>query len=438
MTTFGERLRLQRIGVAQIGGAAALQAGGAVCFGLSTVLVARAVGPETFGELAISLTVALIGSDALDLGRTTLLTRRAAGLTGLAEEEIRLVNRSKLRRSLVLFTVFAVLSFALAGQVELHIFLFAIYGLIYSLSQTWTAPMRGQARIFAVSACSAAERVITLLLVIGILSISGKHALPLALVFAGGVMWFIVRRMGIREAERRRYDNEGQGSEVLSLGEIGRRSRPLAVVSLMSDMQQADLTIIGLIASPASAGIYAAASRLLGPLTLLINQISPFVYARASSAHDPMTHRQACTLVSVAALVYTPVLVVVGVFGETLMLLLLGPGYEAAAQTLVILLIGVGLALVTSPLTAWLQAKDRSTYAARAAATSITLYLALVAVGALLGSLYFIAWSYVVLQTVNLAMLMTALNFGSRGRRFRTGKALLGRSEKRQFEVSAR
>jgi O-antigen/teichoic acid export membrane protein len=191
----------------------------------------------------------------------------------------------------------------------------------------------------------------------------------------------------------------------MSLREFTRASRPFAVVSLTSDAQQLDVPLVVVAGGTASAGIFAAASRLIGPLSLVVVQTSQLVFARAARVDNPLTRRQAVLFVAGIAAIYVPGLALVCWRSDDLIRILLGAKYAASAHLLWYLSIGVVLTILTYPLTAWMQGRGRSKVAATASTLALVGYFVVLLLGAAHNSLTVVALAYSVMQLVNLVVL---------------------------------
>lgn len=378
-------------------GGAALQAVTALIYGVATVLVARQVGPSVFGALAAATTIALVGGDALDLGRTSALVRlQAQGLVPTATLARNLIL-IKLAWSPVLLAVLAGASLAFSGTVHVYMLLFYVYAVCYTTWQTLITPQRGDAQLMQVSSCAAQERLVTLVVVLGTLPFAGPLSLPLGL--AAGAASVCARlipsaRRGLRP-----------GPAPLPMREFTRSARGFAVVSLTSDAQQLDVPLVAAVGGTASAGIFAAASRLIGPLSMVVTQTSQLIFARASRTDDPLTRRQAAFFVGAIGAVFVPGLLLVCWRSDDVVGILLGEQYRESAGLLWWLSLGIVLTIVTNPLTAWIQGRGRSRVAALASTLALVVYFVVLLIGALHDSLTTVALAYSTMHLVNLLVM---------------------------------
>jgi O-antigen/teichoic acid export membrane protein len=375
-------------------GGASLQAVTAVVYGVATVLVARHVGPSVFGQLAVGTIFALVGADVLDLGRNSLLVRmQAQGLVPTRELSRRLIM-TKLAWSPVLLIALLVASLVMTHHVHLYMLLFYVYGISYTIWQTLVTPFRGEAELMRVSSCAAQERLITLGVVLAGQSLLGPATLAVGLALGSLSVCARLTRTPFRD-----------GPAPMSMREFTRASRPFAVVSLTSDAQQLDVPLVVAAGGTVAAGIFAAASRLIGPLSLVVVQTSQLVFARAARVDDPLKRRQAVLFVAGIAAIYVPGLALVSWRSDDLIGLLLGPRYAESAHLLGYISIGVVLTILTYPLTAWMQGRGRSKVAAVASTSALVGYFVVLLLGAAHDSLTIVALAYSVMQLVNLGVL---------------------------------
>lgn len=377
---------------------AVLQGVSALVYGLATVLVARAVEPAVFGELMVGVTIALVGGDVLDLGRSTALIRlQAQGGTATRRLAHRLIV-SKVLWSPVLLATLAGTSLLISGRVHPYMLLFWLYAVLYTTWQTLVTPARGAANLTAASSCATQERIVTLAVTAGALPFLGSAALPVGLTLGAATVCLRLARPA--------WVEEGG---TMTMREFTRSARPLAVVSLTSDAQQLDVPLVAAVAGATSGGIFAAASRLIGPLSLIITQVSLLVLARASRVVHPLTRRQAMVIVAALAAVYVPGLAFVSWQSDFIVELLLGDKFAASAGLLWILSIGVGLSVVAAPLIAWMQARGTSATAATAYSVSLAVYFVVLLVGAAHDELRLVAVAYPLMQAVTLLVVGGAL-----------------------------
>lgn len=383
--------------VAKVLSGAVLQGVSALVYGLATVLVARAVEPAVFGELMVGVTIALVGGDALDLGRSTALIRlQAQGGTATRHLAHRLIISKVLWSPLLLATLVGA-DLLISGRVHLSMLVFWFYAVLYTTWQTLVTPARGAANLTAASSCATQERVVTLAVTAATLPFLGSAALPVGLTLGAATVCLRLARPGWVEGE------------TMTMREFTRSARPLAVVSLTSDAQQLDVPLVAAVAGATSGGVFAAASRLIGPLSLVTTQVSLLVLARAARVVNPLTRRQALMIVGALAAVYVPGLAFVSWQSDLIVRLLLGDKFAAGAGLLWILSVGVGLSVVAAPLIAWMQARGTSRVAAAAYSVSLAVYFVVLLVGAAHDDLRLVAVAYPLMQAVTLLVVGGAL-----------------------------
>jgi len=131
----------------------------------------------------------------------------------------------------------------------------------------------------------------------------------------------------------------------LNVLEIIRISWPMWItnVSLLL-LLQVDLWVMGYFRSPEEVAVYGAASRMVGLLTLpllIVNSIIPPIiaemYAQRKLNDLEKTLRKVATITSVPSLI---ILMLFGVYGESILALVYGGYYKAGADILSILCVG--------------------------------------------------------------------------------------------------
>lgn len=392
MSPVGARRVMSRV----LGGAS-LQALSALISGLTAVAVARSTGVAAFGELAVGSVIALIGGDVLDFGRSTLLVRLGAAGEVATAPLAAAVIRSKLLLSPLLLAVLVASDLAMDGQFSWHMPLFAGYGALYTTWQTLVAPYRSHGDLMVVASCTLQERVVALATILCALRFIGPAAMPTGLALGAATVCLRMRAP--------RFGDEG---DVWSVQRFRHQARPYAIVSLTSDAQQLDVPLLGALGSASLAGLYGAASRLIGPLGLVMNQASALLFARAArrDADGGAAGRRHAVLTVVALLAaYLPILAVVWWQSARVVPWLLGHEFGVSASVLNVLSLGILMTVLVGPLTAWAQARGRGRVAAVSSASSLTVYLVVLAVGAHQESLTAAAWAFPVMQLVNISIL---------------------------------
>jgi O-antigen/teichoic acid export membrane protein len=305
----------------------------------------------------------------------------------------------KLAWSPALLAVLAATSLLLTHHLHVYMLAFYLYAVGYTTWQTLVTPQRGEAQLMQVSSCAAQERLVTLVVILATLPFIGPLSLPIGLAVGSlSVCARLVRsaRAGLRP-----------GPPPLSASEFRRSARGFAVVSLTSDAQQLDVPLVAAVGGTASAGIFAAASRLIGPLSMVVTQTSQLVFARASRTDDPLTRRQAAFFVGGIAAVFVPGLLLVCWRSHDLVGILLGDQYRESAGLLWLLSLGILLTIVTNPLTAWIQGRGRSRVAALASTLALVVYFVVLLLGALHDSLTVVALAYSAMHLVNFVIMGT-------------------------------
>lgn len=128
-----------------------------------------------------------------------------------------------------------------------------------------------------------------------------------------------------------------------------------------------DVVLVGILAGPAAAGVYGAASRLVGA-GLILNTamrivVAP-VYSKALGRGDTITVRSLyLTTTTIIVLCSTPIYIFLAAFGSTV-LGLLGEGFRDGATSLLILSLALVVVLLTGNIQSLLLMSGRSGLAA--------------------------------------------------------------------------
>lgn len=370
------RTRAERISESSAGrvfSGAFLQGISALVYGLTIVLVARQVGPAAFGQLAIGVMISLVGRDAIDFGRSSLLTRMQAHCGVCTAPLARGTLRRKAVASPLLLLPLLGAGWLGEGGFNPVMILFWPYAVATSLSQTLMAPMMGAAQLGRASGFVVKERLVSLAAVWLCLPWLGTAAFPLGLTVGATVVCWLLRDPGWNQS----------GAE-MEQREFSRQARPFGVTSLTTDAQYLDVALVTALAGAATGGVFAAASRLTNPLAMVIFQASALILARASAGAARMRAVEAVRVVAALAVIYLPTLLLLAWQADWLVAHMLGAEYAQAGHVMRILLCGVAIGVVGFPLGAWMNATGRSTIVAATCVATVVLYFAVIATGSLM------------------------------------------------------
>jgi O-antigen/teichoic acid export membrane protein len=349
---------------------------------LATVLLARLLGPGSFGTyaLAASLIALLVAATTLGIEHgiayyvgagawepraahsTALKVSATAGLAGaVVGMVVRLLFPSAFAGLSVGLTVVAVaaLPFALVGLYSSYI------ALATDRYETYMFIPAFQAGAFLVLAALGA----------GLFGVSGAViGLTASAVIVGvaSAMW------GMKRLPEGEAGAPGVLRRAISFGMKGYAANALGTVSY-----RADLFILAAVASAAAVGSYATAVAATSLLWLLPRALSDVLYprvARLSTTGDDaaleMVETKSLRHVSLMTIVTVPLLVVAL---EFLVVPIFGPGYEPAINLALILLPGVALTSVTGVLVSSVVGRGKPMYTLYAGLVTLPLTLALYA-----------------------------------------------------------
>lgn len=391
------RWRPQLVGV-RIGVGSALHGLSAVIFGLTAVLVARQVSPAEFGELVVGMTVAFIGGDVIDFGRSkALLALQARGDTETRTTASRLL-RTKLAGTPAVLLALVAASILISGAVRWHVVLFVLYAAAYATWLTLCVPIRARAELGTAASCGVQERLVALAFVAATLPVLGPSSLPLGLALGASSVCLRLARP--------EWIDTGKTPDA---GEVWASSKRFAVVGLTTDARQLDVPLVATVAGAGVGGLFAAASRLVSPMSIVGQQASLLVFAAASTANDPLSRRGLTRLLGTLTALYAPLLLLLCWQREAFVTFLLGDAYQWSADLLPGLCLGLAISLLNDPLLGWAQARGRSELASRACTLSLLAYLVVLFAGAQSESVLLLGLAFPVLNGSSLAILLTGL-----------------------------
>ena len=350
--------------------------GGALLQAITLGLLARWLGPAHFGVVAGVLGGAQVSIAITDLGiSASLLLIRSKDRTDPRIRSLLILNR---RMSTVLLVAWPVILGVLAAVTEDSSFLLLLGVAV------WVAAEKNTETFLMVSLADGRTRVMLLslglrrILTAVVLTASVAAGLPvllsysIALASSGllGAAWTWRQIAGFLPH---------RNSE--PMWPLLRAALPFWLNSLAIHARSLDVVLVGLAASPAVAGIYAAPSRLSGPLGLLPSSLAQVLLPTAARAEPNSSRKVWSAVIAMTActtLIYGALALVAG----DILPRLLGPGFAAAVSPLRILLVGLIFFAISSSLISILQARGDGSYVAAANLSVLALCLPLVAVGA--------------------------------------------------------
>lgn len=362
-------------------------------------LTARSLHPAEFGRLAACVGVAMLVSTAADLGFNAWLVRELA-----RDPTSPFAPGLGVRLSLAV--VVAVLWSGVAGGAWLlgaasaYVPLLGLWILLALLWSTLLVPARAAERMQAVAAVSTLERLVLVVVVLVCAQVVSAE-LSLVVGFIGGaavatVASFALLEPGLRHVTR---------PTIASASFFFRRSLGFAASSLALQAQRLDVVIVGALAGPHAAGIYAAPARLTNALGIMPTAFSAALFPRAAREQGPFwskpVARGLALMVAAMILVETPLFL----FAPRLAALLLGEEYRSSGGVLRVILVGLLIATVNQPLAVARQARGDEHRVARAIGAGCVIGLVGIAIGSAIAGATGGAFGFVALQSVILLAL---------------------------------
>jgi len=171
---------------------------------------------------------------------------------------------------------------------------------------------------------------------------------------AGAVFSQITQRLALRETR--------STSPSTSFNEIFKTVWPFWMSSVLNQVKLLDVTIVGLLASSATAGLYSAAQRLVTPLMLIPAAVSQVVLPHSS--RTGADHRSTARKVSAMFVASYVVIVPAALISPAIVAIIYPPSYAEAAAVLSWSLLALPPLALAGPLAAILQGKGEEKFVA--------------------------------------------------------------------------
>lgn len=168
--------------------------------------------------------------------------------------------------------------------------------------------------------------------------------------------------------------------------DLARRGWPFLVANVAGQARTLDVPLVAATLTPAAAGLYAAAVKLVQPLLLVPQSLAAVVAPRSARLERPAARRLAVRLVG-ALLAGGLLLVPFMVFGEQIVTLLMGPTYAGSGPVLAWTLAGLPFFAVAAVLAALLQGQSREHLVAVVGVASAVVTVLAVPLGAVMGGI---------------------------------------------------
>lgn len=238
---------------------------GAVSFGLS-VLIARSIGPASFGKYAVALAAGAMLSIVLDGGFRTLLMRESARQSASSRFTLPLLPRLAFGHALAAAVVMLVLA-GVFFQAYLSLALATIacfLGVV--LSQYVSALLRGEGRFEADAGWQVAQRSLSALFIVAVVFAGLDRPWQILSAWsAGSILACVLAPYGIRYWPRLSWD-----------GALYRMALPLLWINLATTIyfrfDMLALKYLGI--ADGQIGQYAAAYRLIEAVILVTSPVS--------------------------------------------------------------------------------------------------------------------------------------------------------------------
>jgi O-antigen/teichoic acid export membrane protein len=314
----------------------------AVLQSVSFMLLSRAVDLHTFGVIGVVTAIAGFALLVSDLGVTATLSRARARQDHALVRGALQLNDVVTVVSAVVFGVAA--GFAAAPGVALAIL--AVSLTVERNVETHLSVFYADGSRFVPAVSILGRRLLMLAVFWGLLQASMDGALAFGIAqLAGATFSQVLQRFTVAPVART--------ASPLGLGTVFRGSWRFWASSVLNQVRILDSAIVGAFASVASAGLYAAAQKLVNPLLLLPASLSQVILPAV--ARDRSNVRRITKRVCGLFLVTYVVIVPVTFFARDLLDLLFGSPYGDGASILVWAMLGFPMLALSGPLAAILQ-----------------------------------------------------------------------------------
>jgi O-antigen/teichoic acid export membrane protein len=370
---------------------------------LIMLLLLRAVSPAEFGFFAAALGVVTLAQTTLDLGLPTLVIRERSKDPGqgIVTAALRLNNKLSAALALSILTVMAAVALWIDDRFLLLLPL-ALWAAAERNADAWLGVILadGDARVNTLNLISRRMGNLTTFVLLNVFTpIDPILAFGLSSALASSASWVFAHAY---VAKRLPPPAEVKSRALLA------ESWPYWVNSVATQARNLDTAIAGIVAGPAQAGFYAAASRLTSPLRILPTSLAS-VLLPASSSRTSSTMGGVLKLIGVSLAGLTVFYGVLSYVIPWAVPVFLGEPYAGGVAALQITTLGLIFASAASLLGAPLQAVGLKKFVAGIAVLTTATCL----VGIALGGYFFgasgaavgLAASYIVQSTALLSRL---------------------------------
>lgn len=364
--------------------------------GASYWIVARQLSPSEFGPLVGAVGLAMLLGTIADFGVNAWTVRALAQDPSNVSAFTRTLT-AKLLLALLLGLVWTLVT--VVGAVWAHdLGTYALLGAYISvliMAGTVTVPFRAAERMNVVAVASVVEKVSALAFTAALLLLVDAGQMSLVVGLTVGAIASLVIPLTLLN---KRYKKPERPS-FRGLWQLWKSSLGFGITGLTTQIQKADVAIVGLIAGPAAAGAFAAPARLTGPLGVLPNAYSTALFPRVAAARDRQRARREALLG--AAIMMTVMILLLGTvfaLSARLVNVVLGSEYVSSASVLRIYVIGMTAASLNQPMAVFLQAEGKESTVARTVGFGSLFGLAVVSAGAAVAGAQGAAFGFVAVQ----------------------------------------
>ncbi|WP_315095898.1 lipopolysaccharide biosynthesis protein [uncultured Cellulomonas sp.] len=345
---------------------------------LALIVLARSVPASSFG--AVASVIALVGFLLVvtGFGMAAFVPRaRALGADDDVQAGLRLNAASTALTTPVLLAVTAWWAVETGAPLAVALICLSL-GLERNVDTVLGVPIAdGDARTAAVS--MVLRRSVSL----AVLLVALAGGLDPVLAYTAGLLLGAVA--GQVHVRRRVRDLPGSASAVPAK-DLARRGWPFLVANVAGQARTLDVPLVAAVLTPAAAGLYAAAVKLVQPLLLVPQSLAAVVAPRSARLEPPAARRLAVRLVG-ALLAGGLVLVPFMVVGEQIVTFLMGPTYAGSGPVLAWTLAGLPFFAVSAVLAALLQGQSREHLVAVVGVASAVVTVLVVPLGAVTGGI---------------------------------------------------
>ena len=377
-----------------------------VAIATAYIVAARGTTPAAFGSAVVVISVGLVAAGIFDFGSNALAIREIAkGAMPIGEFRGRALI--KLVLAIVVGLVATAIELSWPGS-RAGWLAAAPVALAMIATQTAQVPLRANARGVQVAVVVALDRAVVLSIVVLVARAGGPAAewLWVAMVAgsitSGVAAWLLGARL--QSTENR---------EAMTFVSPWKGSGHFGLAGAFVSGQGLDVSVTGLAAGPAAAGVYGAVNRWTAPMGLLSTAFTqasvPFVSRAESGARAVADMRRHAWILLLAIASCVVVALAAAPFVDFVM----GDAYAGSALVLAVMAVGTIPAIINQPLAMFHQSRGNERFVARTIGGAVVVQMMLILVLAAAVGAVGAAWAFLIAQTALLAVLAVIL--------FRTG-----------------